>query len=77
MKRKDNYQTLKLKLGGTILNVDVSDLTFQQQLCMVNRIRKTLTIKLKKVTWQDLWAIPRKTKGGSLRWSFRTCIRLI
>lgn len=77
MKKKDNYQTLELRLGGTILSVDISDLTFQQQLCIVSRIRKTLSVKLKKVTWQELWAIPRKTKGGSLRWSLRTCIRLI
>ena len=71
------YQTLTLKLDQTTLTKDISNLTYSQQVLMVDRIRKHLSVKLKKKTWVDnLWAIPKKTKGGSLRWSMRSYIML-
>lgn len=71
------YQTLTLKLNQTTLTKDISNLTYSQQVLMVDRIRKHLSVKLKKKTWVDnLWAIPKKTEGGSLRWSMRSYIML-
>ena len=71
------YQTLTLKLDQTTLTKDISNLTYSQQVLMVDRIRKHLSVKLKKKTWVDnLWAIPKKTEGGSLRWSMRSYIML-
>ena len=71
------YQTLTLKLDQTTLTKDISNLTYSQQVLMIDRIRKHLSVKLKKKTWIDnLWAIPKKTKGGSLRWSMRSHIML-
>ena len=71
------YQTLTLKLGKIILTTDISNLTYSQQVLMVNRIRKHLSVKLKKKTWvNNLWAIPKKTKGKSLRFSMRSYIIL-
>lgn len=71
------YKTLTLKLDQTTLTKDISDLSYYQQVLMVERIRKHLSIKLKKKTWTDnLWAIPKKTKGKSLRFSMRSYIML-
>ena len=71
------YQTLTLKLGQTTLTTDISNLTYPQQVLIVDRIRKHLSTKLKKKTWVDnLWAIPKKTKGKSLRFSMRSYIML-
>ena len=71
------YKILTLKLDRTTLTKDISNLTYSQQILMVDRIRKHLSVKLKKKTWVDnLWAIPKKTKGGSLRWSMRSYIML-
>ena len=50
------YQTLTLKLGQTTLTKDISDLTYSQQVLVVERIRKRLLTKLKKKTWvPNLW----------------------
>lgn len=69
------YKTLTLKLGSVSLTTDISGLTYSQQVLIVDRIRKRLSIKLKKKTWVDnLWAIPRKTKRGSLRFSTKSHI---
>lgn len=77
MFKKKGYQTLTLKLNQTILTQNISDLTYRQQVLMVNRIRKHLSVKLKKKTWvSNLWALPKKTEGGSLRWSMRSYIML-
>lgn len=71
------YQKLTLKLNQTTLTADVRNLSYPQQVLMVNRIRKHLSVKLKKKTWvSNLWAIPKKTNGGSLRWSTRCYILL-
>ena len=71
------YQTLTLKLDQTTLTKDISNLTYSQQVLMVGRIRKHLSVKLKKKTWVDnLWAIPKKTKGGSLHFSMGSYIML-
>ena len=71
------YRTLTLKLDQTILTKDISGLTYSQQVLLVNRIRKHLSTKLKKKTWVDnLWAIPKKTKGKSLRFLMRSYIML-
>lgn len=71
------YKTLTLKLGQTTLITDISELTYPQQVLIVNRIRKRLSVKLKKKTWVDnLWAIPRKTERGSLRFSMSSYIML-
>ena len=71
------YTTLILKLGQTTLTTDTSELTYPQQVLIVNRIRKRLSVKLKKKTWvNNLWAIPRKTERGSLRFSMRSYIML-
>ena len=71
------YKTLTLKLDQTELTKDISNLIYSQQVLIVNRIRKHLSIKLKKKTWVDnLWAIPKKTKGKSLRFSMRSYILL-
>ena len=75
--KKGYYKTLTLKLGKTILTKDISSLTYYQQVLMVTRIRKHLSIKLKKKTWVDnFWAIPKKTPGKSLRFSTRSYIML-
>lgn len=72
-----SYLILILKLDQTTLTKDVSNLTYFQQVLIVNRIRKHLSVKLKKKTWVDnLWAIPKKTRGKSLRFSMRSYIML-
>lgn len=71
------YRTLTLKLSNVTLTTDVSNLTYSQQALVVDRVRKHLSTKLKKKTWVDnLWAIPKKTKGKSLRFSMRSYIML-
>lgn len=74
---KTPYKILTLKLGKVILTTDISGLTYHQQVCKVNNIRKRLSVKFKKKTWVDnLWAMPRMTKGRSLRFSMRSYIML-
>ena len=73
---KSSYQLLTLKLDQTTLTTGIKDLTYHQQVLIVNRIRKHLSVKLKKTWMNNLWAVPRKTKGGSLRFSMRSYIML-
>jgi len=77
MKECPSYKTLTLKLGKVILTTDISDLTYHQQTLKVDSIRKRLSVKFKKKTWvNNLWAMPRKTERGSLRFSMWSYIKL-